>query len=68
MCVSTQGRAQEVPGECPYLTGEYGVQIVAGTQRGPADGDGPIDPRYLYAAVTMKHFQGSVFIAGLLES
>ena len=34
------GRAQEVPGECPYLTGEYAAAIVAATQQGPED------PRY----------------------
>ena len=45
------GRSQEVPGECPYLTGEYGSYIVQGTQQNP------IDSRYLSAAVTMKHFQ-----------
>jgi len=39
-----------VPGEDPYLTGEYGTFIVKGTQEG-------IDPRYMQAAATMKHFQ-----------
>eukprot|EP00936_MAST-01D_sp_MAST-1D-sp1_P002142 g2142.t1 len=47
------GRAQEVPGECPFLTGEYGVQVVLGTQEGPVGR--PADPRYLLAASTMKH-------------
>ena len=40
-----------MPGEDPYLTGEYGSYIVRGTQ------DGGPDPRYLQAAGTMKHFQ-----------
>lgn len=44
------GRAQEVPGEDPYLTGEYGSYIIDATQRGGED------PRYLTAAATMKHF------------
>ena len=44
------GRAQEVPGEDPYLTGEYGSYIISATQQ-PGD-----DPRYLAAASTMKHF------------
>ena len=39
-----------MPGECPFLTGEYGSYIIRGTQRGS-------DPRYLQAASTMKHFQ-----------
>ena len=42
--------AQEVPGEDPCLTGEYGSYIIAATQQ-PGD-----DPRYLAAASTMKHF------------
>lgn len=41
----------KVPGEDPYLTGEYGSRIIQGTQRSA------IDPRYLQAASTMKHFQ-----------
>ena len=45
------GRSQEVPGEDPYLTGEYGSYIIRGTQEG-----GP-DARYMQAAGTMKHFQ-----------
>jgi len=44
------GRAQEVPGEDPYLTGEYGSYVISATQRGGED------PRYLSAASTMKHF------------
>jgi beta-glucosidase-like glycosyl hydrolase len=44
------GRTQEVPGEDPYLTGEYGSVIISATQRA---GD---DERYLSAASTMKHF------------
>ena len=44
------GRAQEVPGEDPYLTGEYGSALVDATQRGPED------PRYLLAASTIKHW------------
>ena len=51
------GRAQEVPGECPYLTGEYGVAVITGTQMGATDGLPVIDSRYLLAASTMKHFQ-----------
>ena len=45
------GRAQEVPGEDPYLTGEYGTYIVRATQTSARD------PRYLLAAGTIKHFQ-----------
>ena len=45
------GRAQEVPGECPFLTAEYGVAIVTSTQTGGGD------PSRLSAVVTMKHFQ-----------
>eukprot|EP01049_Picozoa_sp_SAG25_P007023 SAG25_NODE_554_length_6983_cov_2.661970_6_plen_246_part_00 len=48
--LSRWGRAQEVPGEDPYLTGEYGSYIISATQQ-PGD-----DPRYLAAASTMKHF------------
>ena len=61
------GRSQEVPGECPYLTGEYGSYIIRGTQEGEApeaaEGDsasgrgGGSSGRYLQAASTMKHFQ-----------
>eukprot|EP00040_Diaphanoeca_grandis_P037541 m.245586 g.245586 ORF g.245586 m.245586 type:complete len:1015 (+) comp33837_c3_seq28:144-3188(+) len=45
------GRAQEVPGEDPFLTGEYGTYIIRATQESDAD------PRYMQAASTMKHFQ-----------
>ena len=44
------GRAQEVPGEEPFLTSEYGTYIIDATQRGGGD------TRYLAAASTMKHF------------
>ena len=44
------GRAQEVPGEDPYLTGEYAAALVDATQRGTED------PRYLLAASTIKHW------------
>lgn len=43
------GRCQEVPGEDPFLTTEYAVHIVNGTQYGD-------DPNYLQAAATVKHF------------
>jgi beta-glucosidase-like glycosyl hydrolase len=43
------GRAQEVPGEDPYLTGEVGSYLIKATQEGGAD------PRYLSIASTMKH-------------
>ena len=36
-----QGRAQEVPGECPYLTGEVGSILIQATQESAAE------PRYL---------------------
>ena len=35
------GRAQEVPGEDPYLTGEVGSYLIKHTQ------EGGVDPRYL---------------------
>ena len=44
-----QGRAQEVPGECPYLTGEVGSILIKATQESAAE------PRYLRVASTMKH-------------
>ena len=40
-----------MPGEDPYLTGEYGVHVIKATQESDVDG------RYLAAAGTMKHFQ-----------
>eukprot|EP01051_Picozoa_sp_SAG22_P007920 SAG22_NODE_576_length_8982_cov_21.167736_3_plen_74_part_00 len=46
------GRAQEVPGEDPYLTGEYGAAIIRATQQGLDSSS-----RYWQAAGTMKHFQ-----------
>jgi beta-glucosidase-like glycosyl hydrolase len=48
-----------VPGECPYLTGEYGSYIIRGTQEGeaPEVADSDSSSRYLLAASTMKHFQ-----------
>ena len=33
------------------ITGEYGTYIIRGTQQSE------IDPRYMQAAATMKHFQ-----------
>jgi hypothetical protein len=48
---SSQGRAQEVPGEDPYLTGEYGVQYVQGMMQGE-------DSRYVLTAASPKHFFG----------
>ena len=43
------GRAQEVPGEDPYLTAEYGVGYVQGMMVGE-------DPRYVLTAASPKHF------------
>jgi len=43
------GRNMEVPGEDPYLTGQYGVAYTQGLQNGD-------DPRYLQAVVTLKHW------------
>ena len=42
------GRGHETYGECPYLTGEMGLQFVNGLQ-----GD---DPRHLKLVATPKHF------------
>ena len=44
------GRAQEVPGEDPYLTGEYGVAYVSGMMQGE-------DPRYVLTAASPKHYR-----------
>jgi beta-glucosidase-like glycosyl hydrolase len=43
------GRAQEVPGEDPFLTSEYGVYYVQGMMQGD-------DPRYVLIAASPKHF------------
>ncbi len=43
------GRAQEVPGEDPYLTGEYGVNYVQGMSFGE-------DNRYVLTAASPKHY------------
>eukprot|EP01084_Bolivina_argentea_P263561 446129_1 len=43
------GRGQETPGEDPYLTGQYGMNMVNGLQYGS-------DKRYLKTSVTVKHF------------
>ncbi len=40
---------QEVPGEDPFLTGEYAMHYIRGFQEGP-------DPRYLKAVSTAKHY------------
>ena len=42
------GRVQESVSECPYLTGEYGIAVSSGLQRGS-------DARYLLSAATLKH-------------
>lgn len=44
------GRAQECPGEDPFLNSEYGVSFVTGLQ-----GD---DKRFVRVASTLKHFVG----------
>jgi pre-mRNA-splicing factor SYF2/beta-D-xylosidase 4 len=44
------GRGQEVPGECPYLVGQYGAHFVSNLE-----GAGQ-SSRYLKLAATMKHF------------
>ena len=46
---SRWGRAQEVPGEDPKLTSEYGVAYIQGMQRGE-------DARYVLTAASPKHF------------
>ena len=43
------GRGQEVPGEDPYLSGQYGIEYVKSMQSGQ-------DPRYLKVATVAKHF------------
>jgi beta-glucosidase-like glycosyl hydrolase len=43
------GRNQEVPGEDPYLTSQYGIAYTKGIQEGE-------DSRYLLAVVTLKHW------------
>jgi beta-D-xylosidase 4 len=49
------GRAQEVPGEDPYLTSEYAVHLVNGMQYGNDDGTGSTNSTML-SAVSVKHF------------
>jgi len=46
------GRAQEVPGEDPFLTSEFAVNLVEGMQFGSKDGDNDT----LVSAVSVKHF------------
>jgi len=43
------GRNQEVPGEDPYLTSQYGIAYTKGLQEGS-------DPRYLQGVSTLKHW------------
>eukprot|EP01084_Bolivina_argentea_P243357 407987_1 len=43
------GRGQEVPGEDPFLTGQYGMQYINGIQYGE-------DTRYLKMSNTVKHY------------
>jgi beta-D-xylosidase 4 len=54
------GRAQEVPGECPLLTGEYAAAFVAGLQA--AAGAAPGAP--LRAVATCKHWHSYDFEGG----
>ena len=54
----TWGRAQEVPGECPLLTGEYAAAFVAGLQAAA-----PGLP--LRAVATCKHWHSYDFEGGL---
>lgn len=43
------GRGQEVPGEDPYLNGQYAINFIKGLQEGD-------DYRYLKLVATIKHF------------
>lgn len=43
------GRAQELPGESPYLHSEYGVNYASGMQVGE-------DTRYIKTVSSPKHF------------
>eukprot|EP01063_Lacrimia_lanifica_P008583 TRINITY_DN15661_c0_g1_i1.p1 TRINITY_DN15661_c0_g1~~TRINITY_DN15661_c0_g1_i1.p1 ORF type:complete len:769 (+),score=228.92 TRINITY_DN15661_c0_g1_i1:60-2366(+) len=45
------GRTSEVPGEDPYLSGEYAVHEVQGAQGGD-------DPRYQKVSWSLKHYTG----------
>jgi len=49
------GRAQEVPGEDPYLTSEYAVNLVNGMQNGKTEYSNSKNPP-LFSAATVKHF------------
>ncbi len=40
----------EVPSEDPFLSGKYGVEYTVGLQYGQ------LDPRYMQAIVTLKHW------------
>jgi len=40
------------PGEDPFLSGEYGVALISGMQRGSGN---TTDPKYLKAAAIVKH-------------
>ena len=54
------GRAQEVPGECPFLTAEYAAEIIAAAQNFTLEprggGGGGVNHRRLAVALTAKHF------------
>merc|ERR1712232_462209 len=43
------GRNSEVPGEDPYLSGQYAIQFVQGAQQGS-------DRRWMRMALGLKHF------------
>eukprot|EP00930_Biecheleria_cincta_P079262 TRINITY_DN6702_c0_g1_i2.p1 TRINITY_DN6702_c0_g1~~TRINITY_DN6702_c0_g1_i2.p1 ORF type:complete len:935 (-),score=149.56 TRINITY_DN6702_c0_g1_i2:46-2850(-) len=45
------GRAQETPGEDPYLTSEYAVNFVNGMQKEDSDGTG-----FVQASACLKHY------------
>eukprot|EP01062_Namystynia_karyoxenos_P065837 TRINITY_DN59893_c0_g1_i1.p1 TRINITY_DN59893_c0_g1~~TRINITY_DN59893_c0_g1_i1.p1 ORF type:complete len:804 (+),score=280.33 TRINITY_DN59893_c0_g1_i1:86-2413(+) len=44
------GRNLETPGEDPFATGTFGAEVTAGLQTGA------LDPRFMQAVVTLKHF------------
>jgi beta-glucosidase-like glycosyl hydrolase len=51
------GRIQEVPGEDPFLTGEFALQYVPSLQAGSPDGYGPSGLRpKMWVPATIKHF------------
>eukprot|EP01065_Artemidia_motanka_P043512 TRINITY_DN603_c0_g1_i1.p1 TRINITY_DN603_c0_g1~~TRINITY_DN603_c0_g1_i1.p1 ORF type:complete len:790 (+),score=175.63 TRINITY_DN603_c0_g1_i1:58-2370(+) len=47
------GRNLETPGEDPAVLGEFGASITTGLQ------NGTLDPRFLQAIVTLKHFDAN---------